>query len=91
MTIHYRWHPLFGRSLRVVRYITRIGRDFVHCEMPDSTVARIPRWMTDATECSAMAMGTPQLSLDALVELRRLLDTIAAPSASHRAHGQRQR
>lgn len=62
----------------IARRITRAGAAFVHCELPDATVARIPLWMTDAAVRSAMTEGSPQVPLDVLVDLRRLLATLGA-------------
>jgi hypothetical protein len=84
VTIHYRWHPFFGRSLEVVRRISRAGRAFIHCELPDATIGQIPLWMTDAAFCGAMTTGTPRASLGALADLRRLLDAHLGDGAGAR-------
>jgi len=38
----------------------------------------IPTWMTDAGACAEFTFGAPMASLEALVELRSLLDSIRA-------------
>jgi len=84
VTIHYRWHPFFGRSLDVIRRVSRAGREFIHCELPDATIGQIPLWMTDASLCGAMTTGTPRASLGALADLRQLLDASLVDGAGAR-------
>ena len=78
MKIHYRWHPYFGRSLPVTRRVSRNGCDYVNCELPDGTVGAIPIWMTDPEACSWHSLGTGQVTVEALKELRNLVDVLSA-------------
>lgn len=71
--IYYRWHALFGQSLRLHRLVSRFDGNFIHCELPDGSIGAFPSWMMDAEVCSRLSMGTPQLSLEALTDLRRFL------------------
>lgn len=82
VAIHYRWHPCFGRSLAVARRAPRAGRAFIYCELPDGTVAGIPAWMADAALCALHSLGPPEVSVGALIELRRLLDACRRPGAA---------
>jgi hypothetical protein len=72
--IHYRWHPYFGRTLPVTRRVSRNGCDYVNCELPDGTVGAVPTWMTDPEVCSLHTLGPGQVTLEALTELRNLID-----------------
>jgi hypothetical protein len=48
----------------------------LHCELADGTIARIPLWMVNATVCSAHTIGTAEVSLAGLKDLRQLLDAL---------------
>ena len=77
--MQYRWHPLYGSKLRLVRIAKATGAEDVHCELPDGTVIAIPRWMTDTGRCLPMEIGDPLAALGALAELRVLLDGLKSP------------
>jgi hypothetical protein len=53
--------------------------EYLHCELPDGTIARIPVWMVDATVCSAHLIGQAEVSLAARKDLRQLLDALHQP------------
>jgi hypothetical protein len=77
VTVYYRWHPLCGQRLRVHRQEARERRgEILFCELPDETVIAVPAWMTHS-EAAHLALGPPQPSTDALIELRALLDVLA--------------
>jgi hypothetical protein len=71
--VHYRWHPLYGRRLRVQHSEQRVSGRVIHVEVEPGTVTILPDWMVDASVCAGMALGAPRISMDALRELRRLL------------------
>lgn len=75
MTVYYRWHPLFGQTLNV--YKRRRGRtgERTVCELGDGRTIAIPAWMLHP-DCAQMLLGPPQISLEALAELRRLLSDL---------------
>jgi hypothetical protein len=50
--------------------------EHLHCELADGTIARIPLWMVNATVCSAHSVGTAEVSLAGLKDLRQLLDAL---------------
>jgi hypothetical protein len=59
VTVHYRWHPLNGRTLRVLRRQPgKSGVQFFY-EHEDGPRGAIPEWMTDSAACSMMALGSP--------------------------------
>jgi len=68
VTVHYRWHPLHGQTIRVRRSV-RHGRDVWLCEQD---AAAIPVWMTDCVACAALSTGPVVVSVEALAELASL-------------------
>ena len=76
--IAYRWHPLFGRTLRVAPH--RRGRD-LKCiytdERPDLS-RELPNWMFDEGYCASMALGPPEISIEGLNELAGVLASFGA-------------
>src|SRR5438046_420850 len=73
VVVHYRWHPLHGERLRVQQRSARRGEQIVHLEVRADVSWEIPVWMCDASVCAAMSVGPPQISIDALNELRGVL------------------
>lgn len=59
--------------MRVHRLVSRFDGNFIHCELPDGSIGAFPSWMMDAEVCSRLSMSTPQLSLEALADLRNFL------------------
>jgi hypothetical protein len=80
VTLHYRWHPLCGATLRVLRQQKYGDRVCLICEGPSGTSCSFPSWMC-SPESSGFTLGAPQISVEALVELRHLLDTLQVSSA----------
>jgi hypothetical protein len=74
-TIRYRFHPLRGSSLPVIR------RHFVHEEpcyvvrRPNGLPLSVPVWMSQLTAGTIEIVREPRLALSALLELRRLATT----------------
>lgn len=65
----------------VRRWSNKFDRGWI-VSLPDGAVGAVPFWMTDASKCAGLSQGLPQLSLDALVELARLLDAQPGPSVA---------
>jgi hypothetical protein len=42
VTVYYRWHPLFGQSLRVHRRMKTRNGEQIFCQLPDSTLCALP-------------------------------------------------
>ena len=77
--MHYRWHPLCGAKLRLVKSAKITGVEELHCETPDGVVLGVPRWMTESERCLSMEIGDPVVGVRALSELRTLLDGLKSP------------
>ena len=73
VVIHYRWHPLYGRSVRRIQGERRASGDFVHVELSPGAVTILPAWKLDAVYCAGLKVGPPQASLAALRSLHELL------------------
>src|SRR5271156_6729653 len=58
--VHYRWHPLYGRRLRVEHSEQRASGRVIHVEVAPGTVTILPDWMVDASVCAGMAIGAPR-------------------------------
>src|SRR5262249_41229066 len=82
VTVHYRWHPLFGRRLRTRRRVGWPDGEHLDCELSDGTIARIPLWMVDAVACATHSIGKPEVSVLALMDLRQLLNALDRPQGN---------
>jgi hypothetical protein len=71
--VHYRWHPYFGRRLRCEYSEERAHGRIVHLVVAPGNVITAPAWMIDSVACAAMELGSPRVSLAALLELNKLL------------------
>ena len=71
--IHYRWHPLHGRRVKVCGSEQRNSGRFVYIEAAAGVVTLIPAWMLDPAVCAGMVSGAPRVTVSALVELHQLL------------------
>jgi len=69
--VHYRWHPLHGRRVRLEGSEHRsIGR-FVHVEGGPGVITVLAAWMLDPVVCARME--TACVSVTALIEMHQLL------------------
>ena len=59
--VHYRWHPLHGRSARRIQGERRASGEFVHVELTPGVVTILPAWKVDAVYCAALKVGAPQV------------------------------
>jgi len=80
VTIYYRWHPLFGQTLRVRKHMKNRRGEHIFCELPDGTICSLPKWMF-SPDCMRLSLGRPVISVEALVELRDVLTTLRLPSS----------
>ena len=86
VVVHYRFHPLVGRTLIAVR---SHGPEVVVCEVEGQGERRIPTWMLDETVCAcAASVGRPQTTVDALARLRDLLMPLCSEGKRQSAGGE---
>ena len=70
--VHYRWHPLYGRRVKV-RDVEQRSGGVVHVEADVGVVKVVAAWMLDRAVCSAMGLGEPRVTAAVLSERHRLL------------------
>lgn len=85
VVVEYRWHPLYGKRLPLYRQTVHGGREVVHIETNRTVSRELPSWMVDASVCRGMELGSPQVSIASLVELRVVLRN--APNTGSRSSG----
>ena len=78
VVVAYPWHPLHGQQVRVYGRQGRAGRQILYIEVRPGLSREIPAWMCDAAVCAAISVGSARLAIDALTELRVVLDTRSA-------------
>ena len=71
----YPWHPLHGERVRVYGRQGRAGRQILYIEVRPGLSREIPPWMCDAGACAAISIGGARVAIDALTELRTILDS----------------
>ncbi len=74
--MHYRWLALHGISLQCQRRVSLPDGEYFHCELPDGAMGAIPVWMTDPVTCAGFSLAEPLVSVEALTNLRALLDSL---------------
>src|SRR5947209_19459205 len=52
--VHYRWHPFYGRRLRLQHSEQRSSGRVIHVEVAPGTVTVLPDWMVDASVCAGI-------------------------------------
>lgn len=57
LEVHYRWHPLFGRRVKIRDVEQRGGGRVVHVEAKPGVVRGWRPWMLDHAVCSTMPLG----------------------------------
>jgi len=74
--ISYRYHPCHGVEVERIRYLRRGGdAPIVIVKLPDGLQLAIPEWMLNPEICERLRTeARPRISLDALVELRTLIN-----------------
>ena len=74
--ICYRYHPCHGVEVERIRYLRRGGdAAIVIVRLPHGLQLAIPEWMLSPEICERLRTEAgPRISLDALIELRTLID-----------------
>ncbi len=73
--IAYRWHPLCGKRVLILRRVQVDGREYAHLDRRDKFSREVPAWMLDGKVCARMDLGSPQVSIAGLLELSEILRT----------------
>jgi len=71
--VHYRWHALYGRRLRLHYREVRTGTPLSYVEAAPGVIIVMPSWMLDPAACPDTTLGAPQVDCAALRDLSRLL------------------
>jgi hypothetical protein len=82
VVVEYRWHPLHGKRVRLLRRTVHGGSAVVHVDAHEGVSRELPAWMVDASVCCGMELGPPEVSLAALNELRSVLGGESAGAVS---------
>ena len=75
VTVYYRWHPLYGRSLPVRSRQKVPCCELVFVQMESGATCGLPAWMLSAA-CATFVLGPPLIATGALLELRALLGAL---------------
>lgn len=73
VVVEYRWHPLYGKKLRLLRRTAHNGATVVHVETTRTVSRELPAWMVDGSVCRGMELGPPRVSIAALNDLRAVI------------------
>ena len=73
VTVHYPYHPLFGRQVRCEGVDQSRNGAVARVEAAPGHVVIVSTWMLDPVACVGMAIGEARVSLGALVELAEFL------------------
>ena len=73
VVVWYRWHPYFGRTVRCEYTEERATGSVAHIVVRPGEVIVVPAWMLDREVCDVFSLGNPQVTVDALTNLHRLL------------------
>lgn len=73
ITVHYRFHPRHGQKLTVDKRQEYRGEAVYFIRLPEGPLAHLPVWMTEPAAADFNIVTDPRLSLEALMELRRLV------------------
>ena len=71
--IHYPWHPLYGRRVRLRNSEQRSAGRIDYVEESSGVVIIIAAWMLDPVTCINMTLGEPIVTVTALRALHQLL------------------
>jgi len=73
--ICYRCHPFYGVEVEVIRHLRRIDAAILIVKLPGGIQVAVPDWMLSPQVCDRFSNeAEPRVSIDALFDLRRLID-----------------
>jgi hypothetical protein len=74
--ICYRYHPHYGVTVQLVRYLRRGSAAVVIVRLPDSSQLAMPEWMLKPEVCQELKIeAKPRISTSALLDLCKLIGT----------------
>jgi hypothetical protein len=71
--VQYRWHAYFGCDVKIYRTFQRGDGGYVALEREAGVAIMAPVWILDASICKTMTLGSPVVSLPALLDLQAIL------------------
>ena len=72
--ICYRYHPRYGVTVQLVRYLRRGGAAVVIVRLPDGSQLAIPEWMLKPESCEELKIeAKARISVSALLDLSKLV------------------
>ena len=75
VTVHYFLHSLRGKEVQVLRELNFSSEKVYLVQFSDAVSIHLPAWMADPDYCSSCKVQEqPEVSLNALCNLRKLLD-----------------
>ena len=94
--VHYRFHPLCGKDLQVVRAPRRVELP-ITVRGPDGIDLKIPRWMTEPPAGAIQISDHATLPIEALLAVAALLpddpalnpSSLVRYSAAHESHDEK--
>ncbi len=89
----YPWHPWFNQRVVIHESLTKSGQALFRCSLPEEAQLAgldIPQWMFDLALCCTMQLQTsPWVHVDALRQLRQLLQLAKAAPRNEVDHAYR--
>ena len=74
--ICYRFHPLYGAEVEVIRYLRKSASVILIVKVPGGLQIAVPEWMLIPQTCDQLRIeDKPRISIDALIALRQLIDS----------------
>jgi hypothetical protein len=72
--ICYRYHPRYGTTVQVVRYLRRGSAAVVVVRLPDGSQLATPEWMLKPEACEELKVeAKPRISVSALLDICQLI------------------
>jgi hypothetical protein len=86
--ICYRYHPRYGATVQLVRYLRRGSSAVVIARLPDSSQLAIPEWMIKPETCDGLKLeAKPRIALSSLLNVRQLIGGYDSPGCAECASG----
>jgi len=84
----YRYHPLHGVAVQLVRYLRRGSSAVVIVRLLDNSQLAIPEWMLKPETCEGLKLeAKPRISVNSLLNVRKLIGGNDAQSCAESASG----